>query len=115
MSGTGHPFANAYGPFHRKKSPTQDASTASEQERGWVLLGRAARWSPWLSVKAYRGTLPNGEQGIEFFTLAKPSAGSHPHDVFWFEGDPDVWTVEHGGDRFAMIVACVTKRTYNTP
>lgn len=115
MSGTGIPFANPYGPFHRKMSPTQDSSIAAEQERSWALLGRAARWSPWLSVKAYRGPLSSGEQGIEFVTLAKPSAGTHPHDVFWLEGDPDVWNVEHNHDRFAMIVARVTKRVYNSP
>lgn len=63
------------------------------------------------SVKAYRGPLPNGQRGIEFFTVAGPS-GMHPEDVFWFAGETDVWTVKHDGDDFALVVAEVTLVRY---
>src|ERR1700727_2121005 len=103
MSGVGA-SAFLYGPFHRKRSPTQDQSTADKQERGHALLGRPTRWGIHPVVKAYRGALPASEQGIEFFTIAAP-VGTHPDNVFWWDGDADVWQVRYQNETFAMIVA----------
>jgi len=114
MSGSGGSGGHWHGPYHRKSSPTQRAADALEQERSSVLLGRAAKWSSLLSVKAYRGPLPQSEEGIEFFTIAVPS-GTHPYDVFWYQGSQDVWDVQHNGSTFAMIVVKVAKRVYGNP
>lgn len=110
MSGTGRRSA-WHGPFHRKKSPTQTAAVALEQERSWVQMGRSAKWGWTPSVKAYRGPLPPGQEGVEFFTLSPPQ-GTHPQDVFWFIGSQDVWEIHDASDIFALIVAEVTTRTY---
>jgi hypothetical protein len=100
MSGTGSPFNSGHGPYHRVRSPTQSERNAVEQERGCSIP----------AVKAYRGPLKTGDRGIEFFTVAAPSPGSHPTDVFWYEHSADVWSVTHNNDSCAMIVICVTKR-----
>jgi len=70
-----------YGPYHRLRSPTQDDKTARRQVYGGLLLGRAARWSFFPSVKAYKGPLPWGEDGIEFFSKVNPSRDDHPYIV----------------------------------
>jgi hypothetical protein len=86
---------NKYGPFHRLHSPTQDEQTRASNLT--ALLGRAARWSHLLSVKAYRGPLPRGAEGIEFSTHTAPSPGSHPTLVFWYEGNVAVRVMSTSG------------------
>lgn len=69
--GTSRP-ARIYGPYHRLKSETQTYELALEQESSRELWGRTPRGSNWPQVKAYRGPLPPGEEGIEFDTTARP-------------------------------------------
>jgi len=66
LSGSG---SVVYGPFHRRRNQnTQSDAVALEQQQSQEIWGVAARWSPFRSVKAYRGQLPAGSQGIEFMT-----------------------------------------------
>ena len=39
--------------------------------------------SSWPQVQAYKGELPPGSLGIEFFTEIPPDSGSHPVEVRW--------------------------------
>ena len=112
MSGTGGANGYGYGPFHRLRSPkTQTTQLAAEQMRSHVLLGKEARGSSLLSVKAYRGPLPTGQHGIEFYTVARPS-NAHPHLVFWYGNHKDVWDVNHQSEAYALIVVDVVKADY---
>jgi hypothetical protein len=75
-------------------------------------LGRAARWSNIPSVKAYRGPLPVGAEGIEFTTTVAPSPGDHPALVFWHKGTEGVLLSYEEGQEFAMIPVRVTRFVY---
>lgn len=111
MSGVEGVHEIHHGPYHRKQSRTQTKADADNQARGHTLLGRAARGSGMLSAKAYVGSLPAGQAGIEFLSVT-PRHGTHPYLAFWYEGNQDVWNVTHDGDAFAMIVIKVTKIQY---
>jgi hypothetical protein len=100
-----------YGPFHRLKSPTQTLAIAAEQERASVLLGRLPQWGRIPTVQAYTGPLPAGQEGIEFYTIARPS-NTHPSEARWYLGDQDVWDVRRSSDTFAMIVVWIVELRY---
>jgi hypothetical protein len=100
-----------YGPFHRLRSPTQTLALAAEQERASTLLGRPPRGGLIPAVQAYAGPLPEGMEGIEFYTIARPS-NNHPSYVSWYLGDQDVWEVRSSGDTFAMIVVWIAELRY---
>lgn len=104
--------ARHFGSYHRLRSPTQTLVTANEQVQSQRILGRAARWSSRLSVKAYRGPLPPNAEGIEFETPVAPSPGSHPTTVYWYEGTAGVTVINHKGDDFDMINVTVRRHVY---
>lgn len=72
-----------FGPFYRLESPTQTPEDASAQSRSGEIWGR----TPWNgrgpAVKAYRGSLPTGSRGIEFYTASAPDFTGHPLRVLW--------------------------------
>lgn len=58
-------------------------------------------------VKAFDGPLPDGRQGIEFYTSVKPDPGGVPGRPTWSRGHPGVEVVD---DELVMIPARITKR-----
>jgi hypothetical protein len=104
LSGSG---SVVYGPFHRRRNQnTQSDAVALKQQQSQEIWGAAARWSPFRSVKAYRGQLPAGSQGIEFMTAVMPS-GNCPYNVYWYEGAAGVSINSQG---YAVIRVAITKR-----
>lgn len=97
-----------YGPYYRVQSPSQSASVAKLQEKSGKVWGQPARYSALPSVKAFRGPLPAGERGIEFWTTIPPHSGTHPDRVFWYEGDNGVVKER---DDFVSIPVVITKNT----
>lgn len=93
--------------YHRLESPTQTPDDAAVQQNTGEIWGRASIWSTIPKVKAYRGPLPAGTRGIEFFTAVAPDAGSSPRHPEW-SGPRSGVTIR--GD-FAVIRVIVTKNT----
>ena len=72
-----------YGPFHRLLAPNvQDTATVVKQILSGELWGSPARWGNSPAVRAYAGTLPPGESGIEFWSFQAPES-PHPYRVYW--------------------------------
>ncbi|MDT0530454.1 polymorphic toxin-type HINT domain-containing protein [Micromonospora sp. DSM 115977] len=100
-----------YGPYHRLKSPTQGDDVAAQMSEGGELWGNVSRVSfqdrP--MVQAYRGALPAGKRGVEFYTPVKPLSprNSPPGEARWVAGMPGV-RVE---DDYAKIKIIVTRNT----
>lgn len=74
----------AFGPFHRKASPTQTRSDLEKQLASGELWGKPRRHGLFPAVKAHAGALPTGEQGVEFWTFQPPSDPWGPR-LFWRE------------------------------
>lgn len=98
-----------YGPFHRIRTPrTQTVDLAHRQQDEGRICGRAPNWGGPPSVKAYRGPLPDGEDGVEFWTDTPPTAGTGtPTTAYWREGSPGV---SAEADGMVCIAVVVTKR-----
>jgi len=105
----GSAHATLYGPFHRKRSPTQTDADARKQMSSGEIWGKPSIYSNQPSVKAYHGALPPHDHGIEFLTPVAPSPGSHPHDVFWYAGTPGVVLRRDNGNDFAVIAVTITR------
>jgi hypothetical protein len=72
-----------HGPFYRKLAPeVQDADTTVKQIISGELWGKAPRFSDEAQVKAYNGTLPQGEEGFEFWAFAAPD-NRYGTRVYW--------------------------------
>lgn len=110
MSGAGG--QNKHGPYHRLRSPTQTEQTARLQLAGGEVWGRPSVWSNVAAVKAYRGPLALGDEGVEFLTDTAPSPGNHPTFVFWYDGAPGVTMKPANGQVFAVILVRVTAYRY---
>ncbi|MEU8160051.1 polymorphic toxin-type HINT domain-containing protein [Micromonospora parva] len=100
-----------YGPFHRLWSPTQGDEVAAQMVDSGELWGRVARISfqdrP--MVQAYRGALPDGKRGVEFYTPVQPLSprNSPPGEARWPVGLPGV----RHEDVYAKIKIIVTRNT----
>ncbi|MFK3978986.1 RHS repeat-associated core domain-containing protein [Micromonospora sp. NPDC050397] len=100
-----------YGPYHRLESPTQKPEVADQMVKSGELWGRVSRVSfqdrP--MVQAYRGALPDGKRGVEFYTPIKPLSprNSPPGEARWVAGMPGV---REEGD-FAKIPIFITRNT----
>ena len=71
--------------YNRRESPTQTREDAILQVQSMEIWGREARGSSILSVKAYRGSLPAQERGVEFETEVLPERGSGtPYEARWY-------------------------------
>lgn len=99
---------SVFGPYHRIESPTQSQITAEQQEHGGLICGKAARGSQIPSVKAYIGPLPVGTRGVEFVTVVRPHALTHPTLVQWYQNDPGVID---GNPGFVCIPVSITLNT----
>ncbi|MAU96830.1 MAG: hypothetical protein CMP81_13235 [Fulvimarina sp.] len=99
-----------HGPFHRLSSPTQSAIDAQQQVGSAEIWGKPARGSNIPSVKAYRGPLPSGEKGVEFYTDIAPLAGQNtPTWARWNLGHtPGVVHRTRGGVDYAAIPVEIT-------
>jgi hypothetical protein len=98
--------------YHRKQSPSQPPSLAALQQRTGEIWGSYNRdlmggRSPFPSVDAYVGPLPDGEKGIEFTTDVPPDRNTPPRLARW-TGPRDGVIVE--GD-YAKIKVTVTRNT----
>jgi len=72
-----------YGPFHRLASPTQTEEDARRQSASGEIWGRTPQSSDWVQVRAYRGSLPNGLFGIEFYTDILPDDPQNRSRICW--------------------------------
>ena len=95
-----------WGPFHRIETPTQTAEVAHLQELVGEIWGATPRDGFEPTVQAFRGPLPAGARGIEFWTYARPHAGSGPRPS-WYAGREGVWV----DGEFAKIRCVVTRNT----
>ena len=98
--------------YHRKQSPSQPSSLGALQQRTGEIWGSYNRdmmggRSPFPSVDAYVGPLPDGERGIEFTTDVPPDRDTPPWFARW-TGPRDGVIVE--GD-YAKIKAKVIRNT----
>lgn len=103
----------AFGPFHRRESPTQTKQDAIDQIASQEVWGKAARMNGIPSVKAYRNTMPAGQRGIEFTTFVSPTSGSGtPIEARWYPPSPGnppngVDHRQRNGEDYAAIAARV--------
>lgn len=114
-SGTGGGSPGTYGPFNRQESQSQSPEVALLQQISGQLWGRIPRWGlDQPVVQAYRGPLPEGQRGIEFYTNVPPEPQAHslPNSADW-RGPRDgvtTWTDQNGTD-WARIDINMTKNT----
>ncbi len=72
------------------------------------VCGFAPNWGGAPSVKAYRGSLPAKERGVEFWTNTSPTLGTGtPTVAYWREGSPGVSSEANG---MVCIAVVVTRR-----
>lgn len=99
-----------YGPFHRLETPTQTTADALKQVASGEIWGKPARWSDIPSVKAYRGTVPPGDRGIEFTTGVRAEKGSGSRlEAKWYypQTEGTMLRQNQDGDDCAAIPATV--------
>jgi hypothetical protein len=93
-----------YGPFHRVANPrTQRAEEMRAILWSGELWGSPARSSLIPAVKAYFGSLPEGQSGFEFFSLAPPD---RPWGgvVYWHERDDGAVWIHDGQAKVNVLV-----------
>jgi hypothetical protein len=103
-----------YGPFHRKRSPTQSVADDTVQIESGMLWGRVPVGGKCPTAQAYAGPLPPGDHGIEFMTSVKPQQMNLPakHGVAWYHEDTahtGLYKRKEDGSEFAVITIVVTK------
>ena len=83
--------------YHRLyNSSTQSHADATQQVQTEKICGKTARYSCVPTARAYTGSLPTTEQGVQFETDLAPSSVVPParanvtSTVLWREGDPGV-------------------------
>jgi hypothetical protein len=96
-----------YGPFYRLLSPTQTEADAELQGESGEIWGRRPFGSGWPKVQAYRGGLPEGRSGIEFYTDAVPDLNTPDRHVSWSREGGAIGVLVEGD--FAKIRCVVTK------
>ena len=98
--------------YHRRQSPSQLPWLAALQQRTGEIWGSYNRdmmggRSPFPSVNAYVGPLPDGDKGIEFTTDVPPDRNTPPSFARW-TGPRDGVIIE--GD-YAKIKATIIRNT----
>lgn len=96
--------------YHRIKSPTQSDETCRLQVASQEIWGKPSHnvyQSDIAKVKAYRGPLPKGEQGIEFITEIPSDKGNSPYLATWSATRDDV----RFEDGYAKISINIVKNT----
>jgi hypothetical protein len=109
MSSTTAPPAR-FGPFHRRTTSKDRAENEKVATSG-VLWGRRSGniyggLKP--AVKAWRGNLPEGVVGFEFYTDVEPDPGRAPDWPQWSEGRDGVIVLSE--DELVAISVIVTRR-----
>jgi hypothetical protein len=97
---------NEYGPFHRLQcAHVNEKMCASGRIGGDHSYGVGFR-----RVHAYAGPLPEGEDGIEFWTSVLPDRGTPPQFAYWSDGSEGVSSLDLGDREIVAIVATIVKR-----
>ena len=77
-----------YGPFYRLRADdVQDIQTIVKQVLSGELWGKPPRFgrdTP--QAKGYRGSLPEGNEGFEFWAFQPPDSYAGPHARWWTPG-----------------------------
>jgi hypothetical protein len=99
------------GSYFRRESPTQTKEDAIRQVKTGEIWGRPSRiGGAFPCVKAYRGSLPGGQRGIDFATPVAPDPdSSSPFEARWYyPKTPGVMQrTNTEGEEFAAIPAKV--------
>lgn len=100
------PAADEYGPFHRLQcSHLNETMCAS----GRIGGGRSYGYG-FVRVHAYTGPLPDGADGIEFWTRLPPDRNTPPQLAYWTEGREGVTSLDVGDRELVAIEATIVKR-----
>lgn len=97
-----------FGPFHRRlyfEGENQKIAASGQvwgKPRGNVYAGDTP------AVKAWKGSLPTGIAGTEFYTDVEPDPWSVPSSPEWSEDRPGVITLER--KQLVAITVVVTKQ-----
>lgn len=95
-----------HGPFYRIQcAHVNETMCADGIVGGYRSYGHGFR-----RVHAYVGALPEGEEGIEFWTKVQPDRGTPPHLAYWSEGSPGVGFQEVGDREIVTIKTTIAKR-----
>jgi hypothetical protein len=102
--------------YHRVQSASQTPSLAAQQQRTGEIWGSYNRdmmggRSPFPSVDAFPGPLPEGEKGIEFTTEVPRDSGTPSRVARWT--GPRVGVIVEGD--YARIRVAITKNTQDGP
>jgi hypothetical protein len=103
------PYAAAvdeYGPFHRLQCSHINAQMCGSGRVG----GDRSYGHGFRRVHAYVGPLPDGDDGIEFWTRVPPDRGTPPHLAYWTEGSEGVIPLDVGDREIVTIEATIVKR-----
>jgi hypothetical protein len=86
------PNTNNSNVYHRLESSSQTPEIAKLQENSLEIWGGSSYVSGIPSIRAFRGSLPEGKKGIEFKTDTPPDDSSFPEMnlVYWSVGRSDV-------------------------
>jgi len=95
-----------YGPFHR----IQCAHLNETMCASGLIGGNRSYGVGFRRVHAYTDSLPDGEDGIEFWTRIRPDRGTPPHLAYWSEGLDGVKVLDLGDREIVTIVATIIKR-----
>jgi hypothetical protein len=93
--------------YHRLKTRTQTEEDAIKQQASMRIEGlpqRNTSQSDIPKAKAYEGSLPEGEEGVEFTTDIDPDSGDRPGQPRWSGPRPGV-TVED--DRASLAIKSI--------
>jgi hypothetical protein len=98
--------------YFRLEGPTQTKEDAIQQTTSEEVWGREAYGSHLLSVKAYRGSLRDGQRGIDFTTSVLPERGSGtPYEARWYYPQtPGTMLRAKNGTDYAAIPAKVINK-----
>jgi hypothetical protein len=75
-----------YGPFHRRRSETQDAAAMVKQLLSGEMWGRVPRSGISPAVQAIPGPLPPDQLGVEFWAFEEPDRPYGPWSHWTREG-----------------------------
>ena len=98
--------ADEHGPFHR----IQCAHLNETMCASGLIGGNRSYGVGFRRVHAYTGSLPDDDDGIEFWTRIPPDRGTPPHLAYWTEGSAGVELLDLGDREIATIVATIVKR-----
>jgi hypothetical protein len=102
-----------YGPFHRRSAAKgQDAATAVLQALSGEVWGETPRHGATPAVQAYAGSIPDGQDGIEFWARQAPDSQFGPRP-FWRIPGEHLRVELEGGREVAKLRVAFTRITQN--